>query len=40
MLEEFSYVKEKTYLQRVSIILKYRLFKYGMIRNKGLILKV
>ena len=40
MLEEFSTIKEKPYLQRVSIILKYRLFKYGMIRNIGLLLKI
>ena len=40
MLENFSTIKEKPYLQRVSIILKYRLFKYGMIRNIGLLLKI
>lgn len=40
MLEEFSTINEKPYLRRVSIILKYRLFKYGMIRNIGLLLKI
>ena len=40
MLEEFSTIKEKPYLQRVSIIFKYRLFIYGIIRNIGLILKI
>lgn len=40
MLEDFSTIKEKPYLQRVSIILKYRLFKYGLIRNIGLLLKI
>ena len=40
MLEDFSSIKEKTYLQRVSIIFKYRLFKYGLIRNIGLLLKI
>lgn len=40
MLEDFSTIKEKPYLQRVSIILKYRLFKYGLIRNIGLVLKI
>ena len=40
MLEEFSSIKEKPYLQRVSIICKYRLFKYGVIKNIGLLLKV
>jgi glycosyltransferase involved in cell wall biosynthesis len=40
MLEDFSTIKEKPYLQRVSIILKYRLFKYGVIRNIGLLLKI
>ena len=40
ILEDFSSIKEKPYLQRVSIILKYRLFKYGIIRNIGLLLKI
>ena len=40
MLEDFSTIKEKPYLQRVSIILKYRLFKYGLIKNIGLLLKI
>lgn len=40
MLEDFSTIKEKPYLQRVNIILKYRLFKYGLIRNIGLLLKI
>lgn len=40
LLEDFSSIKEKPYLQRVSIILKYRLFKYGIIRNIGLLLKI
>lgn len=40
MLEDFSSIKEKPYLQRVSIILKYKLFKYGIIRNIGLLLKI
>ncbi len=40
MLEEFSTIKEKTYLQRISIICKYRLFKYGIIRNIGLLIKI
>jgi hypothetical protein len=40
ILKEFSTIKEKPYFQRVSIICKYRLFKYGVIRNIGLLLKV
>ena len=40
MLEDLSIIKEKPYLQRVNIILKYRLFKYGIIRNIGLLLKI
>ena len=40
MLEDFSTIKEKSYLQRISIILRYRLFKYGVIRNIGLLLKI
>jgi hypothetical protein len=40
MLEDFSTIKEKSYLQRVSIICKYGLFKYGVIRNIGLLLKI
>lgn len=40
LLEDFSTIKEKPYLQRISIILKYRLFKYGIIRNIGLLLKI
>ncbi|MDD2888679.1 MAG: glycosyltransferase family 2 protein [Aliarcobacter sp.] len=40
ILEDFSSIKEKPYLQRVNIILKYRLFKYGIIRNIGLLLKI
>lgn len=40
MLEDFSSIKEKPYLERVSIILKYRLFKYGIIRNIGLLIKI
>jgi glycosyltransferase involved in cell wall biosynthesis len=40
MLEDFSSIKEKPYLQSVSIILKYNLVKYGMIRNIGLLLKI
>lgn len=40
ILENFSTIKEKPYLQRVSIILKYKLFKYGIIRNMGLLLKI
>lgn len=40
MLEDFSTIKEKPYLQRVSIIFKYNLFKYGIIRNIGLLLKI
>ena len=40
MLEDFSSIKEKPYLQRVSIILKYKLFKYGIVRNIGLLLKI
>lgn len=40
LLEDFSTIKEKPYLQRVSIILKYRLFKYGIIRNIGLLIKI
>jgi glycosyltransferase involved in cell wall biosynthesis len=40
MLEDFSTIKEKLYLQRVSIVLKYNLFKYGLIRNIGLVLKI
>ncbi len=40
MLVDFSTIKEKSYLKRVSIILKYRLLKYGLIRNIGLLLKI
>ena len=40
MLEEFSRIKEKPYLRRLRIILKHRLFKYGLIRNIGLLLKI
>lgn len=40
MLEDFSSIKENPYLQRVNIILKYKLFKYGIIRNIGLLLKI
>jgi glycosyltransferase involved in cell wall biosynthesis len=40
MLEDFSTIKEKPYLQRISIILRYRLFKYGVIKNIGLVLKI
>ena len=40
MLEDFSTIKEKLYFQRVSIIFKYRLFKYGLIKNIGLLLKI
>lgn len=40
MLDDFSTIKEKPYLKRVNIILKYRLLKYGMIRNIGLLLKI
>lgn len=40
MLEDFSTIKEKRYFQKVSIIFKYRLFKYGLIRNIGLLLKI
>lgn len=40
LLEDFSTIKDKPYLQRVSIILKYKLFKYGIIRNIGLLLKI
>lgn len=40
LLEDFSTIKEKPYLQRVNIILKYRLFKYGIIRNIGLLIKI
>ena len=40
MLEDFSTIKEKPYLQRISIILKYRLLKYGFIKNIGLLLKI
>jgi len=40
ILEDFSTIKEKPYLQRVNIILKYRLFKFGIIRNIGLLLKI
>ncbi len=40
LLKDFSTIKEKPYLQRVNIILKYRLFKYGIIRNIGLLIKI
>lgn len=40
MLEDFSSIKENPYLQRINIILKFKLFKYGIIRNIGLLLKI
>ncbi len=39
MLERFYTIKKLSYLQRVSSIVRFKLFKQGLIRNIGLLLK-
>ena len=40
MLENFSFMKKNSYLGRINILIKYKILKYGMIRNIGLLLKI
>ena len=40
MLLDFTNIKEKTYVKRVFILFKYDLFKQGIIRNIGMIIKI
>ena len=40
MLEEFSTIQSKSFWQRRKILLKYKLFKQGLIRNIGLMVKI
>ena len=40
LLENFSKIKEKSFLQRVSILIKYKILKNGIIRNIGLLIKI
>lgn len=40
MLEELSDIKNRSFLQRIKILWKYKLFKHGFIRNLGLFIKI
>ncbi len=40
MLQEFISLEQKTWWQKRAILLKYKLFKQGFIRNTGLFLKI
>ena len=40
MLKDFTTIKDKSYLKRVYILFKHNLFKYGFLRNLGLLLKI
>lgn len=40
MLLDFTSIKERTYVKRVFILFKYDLFKQGIIRNIGMIIKI
>ena len=40
MLENFSNIESKSFIEKRKIIVKYKLFKYGIIRNIGLLLRV
>lgn len=40
MLEDFIDIEKKTFLQKRIILLKYKLFKQGLIRNIGLLLQI
>ncbi|QSZ40919.1 glycosyltransferase [Sulfurimonas aquatica] len=40
MLNEFISLNQKTYYQKRRILLKYKLFKHGFIRNLGLLIKI
>lgn len=40
MLQEFSTLEQKSWWQKRAVLLKYKLFKQGFIRNVGLFLKI
>lgn len=40
MLQEFSTLEQKSWWQKRAVLLKYKLFKQGFIRNAGLFLKI
>lgn len=40
MLQEFSTLEQKTWWQKRAVLLKYKLFKQGFVRNAGLFLKI
>ena len=40
MLQEFISLEQKTWWQKRAVLLKYKLFKQGFIRNTGLFLKI
>jgi hypothetical protein len=40
MLEDFTALEQKSWLQKRTILLKYKLLKQGFIRNAGLFLKI
>ena len=40
MLEDFTALEQKSWSQKRTILLKYKLLKQGFIRNAGLFLKI